>query len=67
MPEALKLSQIGSSPLPPLIRGLRSPGVKKTLSNYLRLLFPEIVYYGERLSDSELRFIVVLWTAAVSN
>ena len=35
MPEDLKLSQIGSSPLPPPFRGLHSPGV----SNYLRLLF----------------------------
>ena len=46
MPEYLKLSQTGSSPLPPPFRGLHSPGVtEKTLSNsYLRLLFPEIVY-----------------------
>ena len=43
MPEDLKLSQIGSSPLPPPLRGLHSPGVRK-LSNYLRLLFLEIVY-----------------------
>ena len=44
MPEDLKLSQIGSSPLPPPFRGLLSPGVRK-LSNYLSLLFPEIVYF----------------------
>ena len=29
MPEDLKVSQIGSSPLPPLFRGLHSPGVRK--------------------------------------
>ena len=29
MPEDLKLSQIGSSPLPPPFRGLHSPGVRK--------------------------------------
>ena len=67
MPEDLKLSQIGSSPLPPSFRGLHSPGVRKhcqrlfstaafiqgtslsrstkTLSNYLRLLFPDIVFF----------------------
>ena len=40
MPDDLKVSQIGSSPLPPPFRGLHSPGVKKKkLSNYLRLLF----------------------------
>ena len=45
MPEDLKLSQIGSSPLPPPFRGLHSPGVKKKKkSNYLRLLFQEIDY-----------------------
>ena len=48
MPEDLKLSQNGSSQLPPPFRGLHSPGVKnkqnKKLSNYLCLLFPEIVY-----------------------
>ena len=44
MPEDLKLSQIGSSQLPPPFRGLHSPGVRKH-SNYLCLLFPEIVYY----------------------
>ena len=43
MPEDLKLSQIGSSMQPPLFRGLHSPVVRK-LSNYLRLLFSEIVY-----------------------
>ena len=43
MPEDLKLTQIGSSPLHPPFRGLHFPGVRK-LSNYLRLLFPEIVY-----------------------
>ena len=43
MPEDLKLSQIGSSQLPPPFRGLHSPGVRK-LSNYLCLLFLEIVY-----------------------
>ena len=42
MPEDLKLSQIGSSQLPPPFRGLHSPGVRKH-SNYLCLLFPEIV------------------------
>ena len=40
MPEDLKLSQIGSSQLPPPFRGLHSPGVRK----HLCLLFPEIVY-----------------------
>ena len=45
MPEDLKLSQIGSSQLPPPFRGLHSPGVRK-LSNYLCLLFPEIVYWS---------------------
>ena len=44
MPEDLKLSQIGSSPLPPLFRGLHSPGIRKP-SNYLRLLFSEIIYF----------------------
>ena len=44
MPEDLKLLQIGFSQLPPPFRGLHSPGVRK-LSNYLCLLFPEIVYY----------------------
>ena len=44
MPKDLKLSQIGSSQLPPPFRRLHSPGVKKTLSNYLCLLFLEIVY-----------------------
>ena len=29
MPEDLKVSQIGSSPLPPPFRGLHSPGVRK--------------------------------------
>ena len=29
MPEDLKLSQIGSSQLPPSFRGLHSPGVRK--------------------------------------
>ena len=29
MPEDLKLSQIGSSPLPPPFKGLHSPGVRK--------------------------------------
>ena len=43
MPEDLKLSQIGSSQLPPPFRGLYSPGVRKLL-NYLCLSFPEIVY-----------------------
>ena len=43
MPEDLKLSQISSSQQPPPFRGLHSPGVRK-LSNYLCLLFPEIVY-----------------------
>ena len=47
MPEDLKQSQIGSSSLPPPFRGLHSPGVRKTLSNYLRLLFP-----GNRLFHS---------------
>ena len=46
MPEDLKLSQIGSSPLPPPFRGLHSPEVRK-LSNYLCLLFPEIVYWAD--------------------
>ena len=46
MPEDLKVSQIGLSPLPPPFRGLHSPGVRK-LSNYLRLLFLEIVYSGK--------------------
>ena len=41
MPEDLKLSQIGSSQLPPpFTGGLHSPGVRN-----LCLLFPEIVYY----------------------
>ena len=31
MPEDLKLSQIGSSQLPPPFRGLHTPGVKKKL------------------------------------
>ena len=31
MPEDLKVSQIGSSPLPPPLRGLHSPGVKTIL------------------------------------
>ena len=44
MPEDLKLSQIGSSQLPPPFRGLHSPRVRK-LSNYLCLLFPEIIYW----------------------
>ena len=43
MPEHLKLSQIGSSQLPPPFRVLHSPGVRKH-SNYLCLLFPEIIY-----------------------
>ena len=43
MPEDLKVSQIGSSSLPSPFRGLHSPGVRKQ-SNYLRLLFPKIVY-----------------------
>ena len=29
MPEDLKVSQIGSSPLPPPFKGLHSPGVRK--------------------------------------
>ena len=46
MPEDRKLSQIGSSALPPPFRGLNSlSGSRKTLSNYFRLLFPEIVHY----------------------
>ena len=48
MPEDLKLTQIGSSPLPPLFRELNSLSrSRKTLSNYLRLLFPEIVHYDK--------------------
>ena len=42
MPEDLKLSQIGSAPLPLPFGALHSPGVRKH-SNYVRLLFPEIV------------------------
>ena len=47
MPEDLKLSQIGSSQMPPPFRGLHSPRVRK-LSNYLCLLFLEIVYFLEK-------------------
>ena len=46
MSEDLKLSHIGSSPLPPPFRGTLLSRSTKTLSNYLRLLFPEIVYYA---------------------
>ena len=35
MPEALELSQIGSSQLPPPFRGLHSPGVRK----YCQIIF----------------------------
>ena len=45
MPEDLKLSQIGSSQLPASIQGTSLSRSKKTLSNYLCLLFPEIVYW----------------------
>ena len=53
MPEDLKLSQIGSSPLPPPFRGLHSPGVRKHCQNYLRLLFPEIVYWLKHSREIE--------------
>ena len=54
MPEDLKVSQVGSSPLPPPFRGLHSPGVSKHCQNtYLRLLFPEIVYSGPRFPQTE--------------
>ena len=49
MPADLKLPQIGSSQLPTPFRGLHSPGVRK-LSNYLCLLFPEIVYLNMEIS-----------------
>ena len=56
MPEDLKVSQIGSSHLPPPFRGLHSPAVKKKKkkkkSNYLSLLFPEIVYSQAVLCQS---------------
>ena len=45
MPENLKVSQIGSSPLPS-IQGTSLSRSKKTQSNYLRLLFPKIAYYA---------------------
>ena len=45
MPEDLKLSQLGSSLRPPPFRGTSLSRSTKTLSNYLRLLFPEIVYF----------------------
>ena len=41
MPEDLKLSQIGSSQLPPPFRGPHSPGVRKHCQI---ILFLEIVY-----------------------
>ena len=47
-PEDLKVSQIGSSQLPPSIQGTSLSSSKKTLSNYLCLLFPEIVYWGHK-------------------
>ena len=50
MPEDLKLSQIGSSLLPPPFRGLHFPGVRKHCEIIsLRLLFPEIVYYNNNV------------------
>ena len=44
MPEDLKLSQIGSSQLPPPFRGLHSPGVRKHCQIIFACYFPEIVY-----------------------
>ena len=41
MPEDLKVSQIGSSPLPPPIRGLNSPGVRKHCQIIFACYFPK--------------------------
>ena len=50
MPEDLKVSQIGSSPLPPPFRGLHSPRVKKhcqiIFACYFWKLFIEDVLYN---------------------
>ena len=45
MPQDLKVSQIGDFSAAASIQGTSLSRSKKTLSNYLRLLFPEIVYY----------------------
>ena len=42
MPEDLKVSQIGSSPMPPPFRGLHSPGVRK----HCQIIFD--CYFGNR-------------------
>ena len=45
IPEDLKLSQIGSSPLPPPFRGLHSPGVRKYCQIIFACYFPKSSIY----------------------
>ena len=57
MPEDLKQSQIGSSQLPPLFRGLHSPGVRKPcqiiFACYFRKLSIGVAYtYKAEFSES---------------
>ena len=44
MPEELKVSQIGSFSAATSIQGTSFSRSKKALADYLRLLFPEIIY-----------------------
>ena len=61
MPEDLKLSQIGSSQLPPPFRGLHSPGVRNNCQIIFVCYFPEIVYSGRiwrKVPESDARSMV---------
>ena len=61
MPEDLKLSQIGSSPLPPPFRGLHSPGVRKHCQLIFACYFRKSSIINTRLdSDGKCSWVTTL-------
>ena len=60
MPEDLKVSQIGSSPLPPPFRGLHSPGVRKHCQIVFACYFRKSSISCMRLFRLELSCIVTV-------
>ena len=64
MPDDLKVSQIGSSPLPPPFRGLHSPGVRKHCQIIFACYFRKSSI-NEALTELEMALIAAHLNAGV--